>query len=107
MPTMTEHTVTSTVKLSANDQAALQRQKRAQRVNNEQYFRVHPELRQMTSAFISALLADKPDDAAPVRRAVLHEPGARALARPLRLVAARFARAGGGAVRGGGSSTAR
>ena len=59
---MTEHTVTSTVKLSANDQAALQRQKRAQRVNNEQYFRVHPELRQMTSAFISALLADKPDD---------------------------------------------
>jgi Ca2+-binding EF-hand superfamily protein len=50
------------VELSAEQKAELQRQKRAHRVNNELYFRAHPELRQMVSAFTSALLRDKPDD---------------------------------------------
>lgn len=59
---MSEMKVTGAVKLSQGAKAELQRQKRATRINNEKYFRIHPELRQMTSAFISALLADKPDD---------------------------------------------
>jgi len=41
---------------------ALSKQKRVQRINNEHFFRVHPELRGMISAFISALLKQKPDD---------------------------------------------
>ena len=57
-----EAKVMGEVKLTIKAQAELKRQKRAQRINNEKYFRVHPELREMTSAFISALLVDKPDD---------------------------------------------
>ena len=57
-----EAKITGAVRLTEKAQAALQRQKRAQRVNNEHYFRVHPELRTMISAFISSLLKDKPED---------------------------------------------
>ena len=60
---MSEQSVTGAVKLTGGAIASLQRQKRAQRINNEKYFRTHPELRQMVSAFISALLTDKPRSA--------------------------------------------
>ena len=61
---LSELDVTSAVKPSQATENQLLSMKRAQRVNNELYFRMHPELRTMTSAFISALLADKPDDVA-------------------------------------------
>ena len=59
---MAEYAITSTEAIPHKAQAMLQRQKKAIRVNNEHYFRVHPELRAMVAAFTSALLKDKPDD---------------------------------------------
>ena len=59
---MSEQSIAASVSLSHAAKQQLSLQKRAHRINNEKYFRVHPELRQMCSAFISALLADKPDD---------------------------------------------
>lgn len=61
-PAASELREAQSVKLREDDVYNLQRQKRAQRVNNEMYFRIHPELRQMVSSFVSALLQDKPDD---------------------------------------------
>jgi len=59
---MGEAKIAATQKVPDKAQAMLQRQKRALRVNNEHYFRIHPELRTMVAAFTSALLRDKPDD---------------------------------------------
>lgn len=59
---MAEHNITSGVTLPDSVKAMLSRQKKATRVNNEHYFRMHPELRTMVAAFTSALLRDKPDD---------------------------------------------
>ena len=50
------------VSLSMDAEKKLRQQKRALRVNNEHYFRAHPELRQMVAAFTSALLRDQPED---------------------------------------------
>ena len=50
-----EAKVTSEARLTMAAQTELQRQKRAHRINNEKYFRAHPELRHMVSAFVSAL----------------------------------------------------
>mmetsp|Transcript_59071 Transcript_59071/g.117393 ORF Transcript_59071/g.117393 Transcript_59071/m.117393 type:complete len:499 (-) Transcript_59071:423-1919(-) len=57
-----EGSITAAVRLPEETQMALSKQKRVQRINNEHFFRVHPELRGMISAFISALLKQKPDD---------------------------------------------
>jgi len=59
-----EEQVTADIKLAQAKQVDLNRQKRSHRVNNEAYFRMHPELRQMVAAFTSALLARKPPDVA-------------------------------------------
>lgn len=47
-------------KLTEAQQSALSQQKRQQRMNNELFFRSHPELRAMTAAFVQALLLEKP-----------------------------------------------
>lgn len=57
-----EASITGAVSLTFDAQKQLRQQKRALRVNNEQFFRAHPELKTMCSAFMSALLRDKPDD---------------------------------------------
>lgn len=59
---MSEAKLAGEVKLSQSAEQGLQRQKRAHRINNEKFFRIHPELRQMVSSFVSSLLANKPDD---------------------------------------------
>ena len=41
--------------LSDEQQKDLNKQKRAVRINNEKYFRCHPELRTMIKAFMAAL----------------------------------------------------
>ena len=61
-PAQREAMIASEVRLSESAQSELERQKRSQRINNELYFRVHPELRQMLAAFVSTLAANKPDD---------------------------------------------
>ena len=58
---MSEAKLAAEVKLSHSQVQQLQRQKRAHRINNEKYFRIHPELRTMMSSFMSSLLADKPE----------------------------------------------
>ena len=50
--------------LSDEQQKDLNKQKRAVRINNEKYFRCHPELRTMIKAFMAALVEQKPDDPA-------------------------------------------
>jgi len=60
-PTM-EASITSAVMLPADMVLQLSKQKRVQRINNEHFFRVHPELRTMVSSFISELLKAKPDN---------------------------------------------
>eukprot|EP00966_Prymnesium_polylepis_P296228 6843010-Prymnesium_polylepis.1 len=50
------------VKLSDDRQKLLNQQKRATRVTNEKFFRAHPELRVMVSAFLTSLLEEKPSD---------------------------------------------
>ena len=57
-----ESQLTASVSLSAEQQRALNKQKRALRFNNEKYFRCHPELRHMIAAFLEALIEKKPDD---------------------------------------------
>ena len=47
---MAEHKITSEVVLPDNVKSMLTRQKKATRVNNEYYFRMHPELRTMVAA---------------------------------------------------------
>lgn len=59
---MSEAAIAGAAKIDDAVQAKLARQKRAQRVTNERYFRVHPELRMMMSAFVSSLIKDKPVD---------------------------------------------
>ena len=59
---MSEAKIAGSVKIPEEVAGSLARQKRAHRINNEKYFRVHPELRTMMSAFISGLLRDKPDN---------------------------------------------
>jgi len=58
-----EASITGSVVLSAEATSQLQREKREQRINNEMYFRAHPELRTMLSSFVSTLLRERPDDA--------------------------------------------
>ena len=50
------------VPLSAARQRELNAQKRATRIANEKYFRIHPELRAMTKAFLERVLESRPDD---------------------------------------------
>lgn len=50
------------VRLSKERQKVLNQQKRAARVTNERFFRVHPELRAMLSSFLASLLEQKPPD---------------------------------------------
>jgi len=57
-----EAQITAAVQLPSEVQMALSKQKRVQRIDNEHFFRIHPELRGMISAFMSALLKEKPDD---------------------------------------------
>ena len=59
-----EESITSTVVLPPETVVQLSKQKRVQRINNEHFFRAHPELRAMMAAFMSALLKEKPDDVA-------------------------------------------
>jgi len=58
-----EDSITGSVGLSSETASQLQREKREQRINNEMYFRAHPELRTMLSSFVSTLLRERPDDA--------------------------------------------
>jgi Ca2+-binding EF-hand superfamily protein len=57
-----EAQVTGAVKLPPEVTRVLQKQKRVQRINNEHFFRCHPELRAMIGGFMSAVLKQKPDD---------------------------------------------
>ena len=57
-----EGQITHTVELPAEKLVQLGKQKRNMRINNEHYFRAHPELRAMIAGFTSALLKEKPDD---------------------------------------------
>ena len=57
-----ESQVTGAVKLPPEVTRVLQKQKRVQRINNEHFFRCHPELRAMIGGFMSAVLKQKPDD---------------------------------------------
>lgn len=50
------------MKLDARKQVQLDNLKRETLVNNELYFRAHPELRAAMKAFMAAILAQKPDD---------------------------------------------
>jgi len=50
------------LKLDPSKQATLNILKRDTRINNELYFRAHPELRVAMKAFTTELLAEKPDD---------------------------------------------
>ena len=54
--------VTAKYTLDPEKQKLLNQQKRTARITNEQFFRCHPELRTMTSAFMATLLREKPDD---------------------------------------------
>uniref|UniRef100_A0A7S3FJ78 EF-hand domain-containing protein n=1 Tax=Haptolina ericina TaxID=156174 RepID=A0A7S3FJ78_9EUKA len=50
------------MKLSEGKQQELNKQKRLMRATNERFFRAHPELGSMVSAFLTSLLTNKPDD---------------------------------------------
>ena len=56
--------------ISEEQQVQLERHERTLRINNEKYFRVHPELRVMVAEFMKQLLEQKPDD---VRRPLSSE----------------------------------
>jgi len=53
-----------TASLSSEAMHVLQKQKRVQKITNEQFFRCHPELKSMVDSFLSKLLKAKPDNPA-------------------------------------------
>lgn len=68
--------------LGDNRQDKLNKLKRQTRINNEQYFRAHPELRTMVKAFMAELLEKQPEDVRAAAQAFFTDP---ALARKLGL----------------------
>ena len=61
---MSEESITAAATLPPELAMQIAKQKRLQRVTNEKYYRTHPELRDMIAAFMSALLAEKPENVA-------------------------------------------
>jgi len=60
--------------LTGEKQKEVNSLKRAARINNEHFFRIHPELRTMTKAFLEKLLAEHSDDVAGAAQAFFCDP---------------------------------
>eukprot|EP00965_Chrysotila_dentata_P205826 6183179-Pleurochrysis_carterae.AAC.3 len=64
----------TTERLVESKQIELNKLKRHVRINNELYFRAHPELDQMIKAFVATLLESKPDDVRGAAQVVSNSP---------------------------------